>query len=85
MAAPDGGADGGMRTIMKGGEVGVTSNKGARRRLCYLSALVEVAAGAFLATELDDVAEGAIGGVADQPKTTRDSGPRRSTALWPQE
>src|ERR1700720_230573 len=41
-----------------------------RRRMCFLSALVEVGALAFLATELDDVAEGAIGGVADQPKTT---------------
>src|ERR1700720_2708094 len=41
-----------------------------RRRMCFLSALVEVGASAFLAAELDDVAEGAIGGVADQPKTT---------------
>jgi hypothetical protein len=42
------------------------------RRLCFLhrSSLVEVGALAFLATELDDAAEGAIGGVADQPKTT---------------
>jgi hypothetical protein len=36
----------------------------------HRSSLVEVGALAFLATELDDAAEGAIGGVADQPKTT---------------
>jgi hypothetical protein len=52
------------------GEVGVTAIKGARRRVYFLSALVEVAAFAFLATKLDDAAEGAIGGVADQAKTT---------------
>jgi len=51
------------------GEVSLTSIPGARR-LCFLSALVEVGGFAFLAAELDDVAEGAIGGVADQPKTT---------------
>jgi hypothetical protein len=38
--------------------------------MCFLSPLVEVGGFAFLAAELDDVAEGAIGGVADQPKTT---------------
>jgi hypothetical protein len=36
----------------------------------FRSALVEEGAFAFLATELDDAAEGAIGGVADQPKAT---------------
>jgi hypothetical protein len=51
------------------GEVSLNSIAVARR-LSFLSALVEVGAFAFLATELNDVAEGAIGGVADQPKTT---------------
>jgi hypothetical protein len=60
----------GCALLRRVGEVGVTSIKGARRRLCFLSALVEVAAFAFLATKLDDAAEGAIGGVADQAKTT---------------
>jgi hypothetical protein len=47
----------------------------SRRR--YRSAapeLVEVGAFAFLATELDDAAEGAIGGVADQSKATATMG-----------
>jgi hypothetical protein len=38
--------------------------------MCLLSPLVEVGTFAFLATELDDAAESAMGGVADQPKTT---------------
>jgi hypothetical protein len=38
--------------------------------MCFLSPLVEVGTFAFLATELDDAAESAMGGVADQPKTT---------------
>ena len=36
--------------------------------------LAEVGAFAFLATELDDAAEGAIGGVADQSKATATMG-----------
>jgi hypothetical protein len=51
------------------GEVRLTSIAVARR-LCFISALVEEGAFAFLATELDDAAKGAIGGVADQAKTT---------------
>jgi hypothetical protein len=38
--------------------------------MCFLSPLVEVGTFAFLAAELDDAAESAIGSVADQPKTT---------------
>jgi len=38
--------------------------------LRFLSTLIEVGAFAFLAAELNNAAEGAIGGVPDQPKTT---------------
>jgi hypothetical protein len=48
---------------------------------CFLSPLVEVGTFAFLATELDDAAESARGGVADQPKTTATVGAPHSSPI----
>src|SRR5580700_1635722 len=45
-----------------------------RRHRSAAPELVEVGAFAFLATELDDAAEGVIGGVADQSKATATMG-----------
>src|ERR1700730_2917750 len=60
--------------LLRAGGSELHLNSRQRDDCVFLSELVEVSAFAFLATELDDVAEGAIGGVADQPKTTATPG-----------
>src|ERR1700730_11711331 len=60
--------------LLRAGGSELHLNSRQRDDCVFLSELVEVSAFAFLAAELDDAAEGAIGGVADQPKTTATAG-----------